>query len=58
MLSSSKDDIHHGLCYTNNQLFSISKNAVVTSWNLATGTKSKTYEVKFCPGVYSLRAMN
>ncbi|CAD8188501.1 unnamed protein product [Paramecium pentaurelia] len=58
ILNSSKDDIHHGLCYTNNQLFSISKNAVVTSWNIVLGTKIKTFEVKFCPGVYSLIKMN
>ncbi|CAD8125252.1 unnamed protein product [Paramecium sonneborni] len=58
ILNSSKDDIHHGLCYTNNQLFSISKNAIVTSWNIILGTKIKTFEVKFCPGVYSLITMN
>jgi len=57
-LSSSKDDIHHGLCYSNNHLFSINKNAIVTSWNILTGTKIKTTEVKFCPGVYSLQLMN
>ncbi|CAK82780.1 unnamed protein product (macronuclear) [Paramecium tetraurelia] len=58
VLSSSKDDIHHGLCYSNNHLFSINKSAVVTSWNIQTGTKIKTAEVKFCPGVYSLQLMN
>ncbi|CAD8183561.1 unnamed protein product [Paramecium pentaurelia] len=58
VLNSSKDDIHHGLCYSNNHLFSINKNAIVTSWNILTGTKIKTTEVKFCPGVYSLQLMN
>ncbi|CAD8083195.1 unnamed protein product [Paramecium primaurelia] len=58
VLSSSKDDIHHGLCYSNNHLFSINKNAIVTSWNIQTGNKIKTVEVKFCPGVYSLQQIN
>lgn len=57
-MNSSEDDFHHGLCFSNNHLFSINKNAIVTSWNIQTGTKLKTTEVKFCPGVYSLQWMN
>lgn len=56
MLETTKDDIFHGLCFTNNQLFSINKNAHVHCWN--NGKKVATAEVKFCHGVYSLLGVN
>lgn len=37
VLESSKDEIHHGICMTNGELFSINKNSTVSRWNLATG---------------------
>lgn len=57
-METSKEDIHHGLCYTNNQLFSINKNATIVNWNINSGKKINNVDVKLCPGVYSLLAMN
>lgn len=37
VLESLKEDVHHGICMTNGELFSINKNSVITKWNLATG---------------------